>query len=85
VTDTTPLFAALRNSADPEVVAAIEARSQCVLLRLRDGWQGGTMASLYTRAADRHRLALDAMAKLAPNEKRKSIPSPDGKVRAPEP
>jgi hypothetical protein len=25
VTDTTPLFAALRNSADPEVVAAIEA------------------------------------------------------------
>src|ERR1700722_1716166 len=28
------------------------------------GWQGGTMASLYTRAADRRRLALGAMHKL---------------------
>ena len=28
------------------------------------GWQGGTMASLYTRAADRRRLALEAMHKL---------------------
>ena len=32
------------------------------------GWQGGTMASLYTRAADRRRLAIEAMHKLA-NEK----------------
>jgi integrase len=28
------------------------------------GWQGGTMASLYTRAADRRRLAMEAMHKL---------------------
>lgn len=29
------------------------------------GWQGGAMASLYTRAADRRRLAIEAMHKLA--------------------
>ena len=29
------------------------------------GWQGGTMAALYTRAADRRRLAQGAMHKLA--------------------
>jgi integrase len=46
------------------------------------GWHGGTMASLYTRAADRQRLAIEAMGKLAPNEKRKCIPSPNGQVRA---
>ena len=28
------------------------------------GWQGGAMASLYTRAADRRRLAIQAMHKL---------------------
>ena len=41
------------------------------------GWQGGGMAALYTRAADRARLAKGAMAKLArerPSEH--SIPSP---------
>jgi len=32
------------------------------------GWSGGRMASLYTQSADRKRLALDAMSKLA-NEK----------------
>ncbi len=48
------------------------------------GWTGGTMASLYTRAADRKRLAIEAMHKLAAgNEKRRSIPAPKGKVRAP--
>jgi integrase len=47
------------------------------------GWSGGRMASLYTRSADRKRLALEAMAKLE-NEKRKSIPSPLDPVRAPE-
>jgi integrase len=31
------------------------------------GWQGGTMASLYTRAADRRRLAIEAMHKLGPS------------------
>ena len=28
------------------------------------GWSGGTMASLYTRSADRQRLAIEAMHKL---------------------
>jgi hypothetical protein len=36
------------------------------------GWQGGAMASLYTRAADRMRLAAKAMSKLK-NEKLTSI------------
>lgn len=39
------------------------------------GWTGGTMASLYTRTADRRRLATEAMHKL------NSIPAPSGKVR----
>jgi integrase len=46
------------------------------------GWSGGQMASLYTRSADRKRLALESMHMLA-NEKRKSIPSPLDQVRAP--
>jgi integrase len=45
------------------------------------GWTGGTMASLYTRAADRERLAREAMHLLA-NEERTFIPSPKHKVRA---
>jgi integrase len=46
------------------------------------GWTGGgRMASLYTRAADRRRLAMEAMHKLA-NDQRTSIPAPRGKVRA---
>jgi integrase len=45
------------------------------------GWQGGRMAALYTRAADRRRLAMSAMTKL--DGERTSIPSPGGKVRAP--
>jgi integrase len=48
------------------------------------GWQGGAMASLYTRAADRRRLSLEAMHKLgAENDIRTSIPSPSLQVRAP--
>ena len=46
------------------------------------GWQGGGMASLYTRAADRVRLAKGAMSKMAkrtPSEH--SIPSPSHEVR----
>jgi integrase len=39
------------------------------------GWQGGAMASLYTRAADRMRLAAKAMYKLR-NEKLTSIVAP---------
>lgn len=46
------------------------------------GWSGGTMASLYTRKADRRRLAKEAMTKLAPaNDGGTSIPSPDHPVR----
>lgn len=45
------------------------------------GWQGGTMASLYTRSADRERLAKEAMHKLA-NDDRTSIPAPSHPVRA---
>jgi integrase len=46
------------------------------------GWSGGRMASLYTRSADRKRLAQEGMH-LLENEKRKSIPSPSDQVRAP--
>jgi integrase len=44
------------------------------------GWQGGRMAALYTRAADRRRLAMSAITKL--DGERTSIPSPEGEVRA---
>jgi integrase len=44
------------------------------------GWSGGTMASLYTRSADRRRLAMEAMSKLA-NERGKSIAALSGRVR----
>ncbi len=44
-------------------------------------WTGGTMASHYTRSADRQRLAAQAMHKLA-NDDRTSIPSPKHQVRA---
>jgi integrase len=44
------------------------------------GWQGGTMASLYTRAADRRRLALEGMHMLA-NNYRTTIAAPGKKVR----
>lgn len=40
------------------------------------GWSGGAMAALYTRAANRKRLSLGAMDKLA----RVSIPSPSSEV-----
>jgi integrase len=46
------------------------------------GWSGGAMAALYTRAADRRRLALQAMHKLAnTNESGTSIAAPSGPVR----
>ena len=46
------------------------------------GWSGGGMASLYTRNADRRRLARQAMHLLDANVAATSIPAPDGKVRA---
>ena len=45
------------------------------------GWSGGRMASLYTRSADRQRLAKEAMHKLA-NSMATSIPAPLQEVRA---
>jgi integrase len=48
------------------------------------GWVGGAMASLYTRAADRARLAKRAIGKLE-NIPGNSIPAPWGKVRDSEP
>jgi integrase len=46
------------------------------------GWQGGGMAALYTRAADRARLAKGAMSKMARGTTSEhSIPSPNHQVR----
>jgi integrase len=45
------------------------------------GWEGGRMASLYTRAADRVRLAKSAMVKLGRTADEQSIPAPSEKVR----
>jgi integrase len=45
------------------------------------GWSGGTMASLYTRSADRERLALSAISKITGNAERTKRPSPSHKVR----
>lgn len=44
------------------------------------GWEGGQMAALYTKAADRRRLAAEHMDKLSKGGT--SIPAPSGKVRA---
>jgi hypothetical protein len=60
----------------------------CLSFEAIFGWRGGTMASLYTREADRRRLALGAMHKLdgnaaGANDLATSMPSPHSKVRAP--
>jgi integrase len=44
------------------------------------GWTGGRMASLYTRSANRRRLATSS-AHLLVNEERTDFPAPKGKVR----
>jgi integrase len=44
------------------------------------GWSGGRMAALYTKAADRRRLAIEAMNKLG-NDERTSIVAPSHPVR----
>jgi hypothetical protein len=46
-------------------------------------WQVGGMASLYTRAADRARLARGAMFKLAGTAGEQTIPAPSREVRDP--
>jgi hypothetical protein len=49
------------------------------------GWTGTAMASLYTEAADRKRLAMGAITKFViANETATSIPSPKLEVRAAE-
>jgi integrase len=45
------------------------------------GWEGGQMAALYTKAADRKRLAAEHMGKLSKPETGTSIPAPSGEVR----
>jgi integrase len=61
---------------------AAEAAATVAQLNAIFGWKGTTMASLYTEAADRKRLALEAMPKVqGRNETATSIPSPDHKVR----
>jgi integrase len=45
------------------------------------GWQGGGMASLYTRAANRVKLARAAMSKLERTPGEQSNPAPNEKVR----
>lgn len=47
------------------------------------GWSGGRMATLYTRSANRSRLAAGAIGKLdrPETENRTSIPSPSAEVR----
>lgn len=59
---------------------AAEAGATVAQIEAIFGWQGGTMAALYTRKADRKRLAIEAMHKLG-NDKATSIPSPQNKVR----
>jgi hypothetical protein len=48
------------------------------------GWSGGRMATLYTKSANRSRLAAVAIGKLdrAETENRTSIPAPSAEVRA---
>jgi integrase len=64
---------------------AAEAGATVAQLNAIFGWKGTAMASLYTEAADRKRLALEAMAKVQgvseQNEIATSIPSPDPQVR----
>lgn len=45
------------------------------------GWQGGTMASLDTKSADRVRLAKESIGKLARNKSGSPIPAPSRKAR----
>jgi integrase len=46
------------------------------------GWSGGRMAALYTKGADRTRLARQAMVMLKKDESETSIPAPPNPVRA---
>jgi hypothetical protein len=62
---------------------AAEAGATVAELNAVFGWKGTAMASLYTEAADRKRLAGDAMAKVqGKNETATSMPSPRPQVWA---
>jgi len=54
---------------------ATEAQLEAVF-----GWTGGRMASLYTRSANRRRLATSS-AHLLVNEERTDLPAPEREVR----
>jgi hypothetical protein len=69
-----PTGTATRAANNGATVAELEAVS---------GWNGGRMASLYTRAADRARLAKGAMAKLDRTPSEHTISAPAEKVREP--
>lgn len=66
-----------------KIAATTAANNGATVAQLKAifGWTDDTMPSLYTRSADRAKLARDAMHKLE-NEKRTSAPAPGGKVRA---
>ena len=61
---------------------AAENRATVAELEAIFGWKGGKMASLYTESADRRRLAIEAMGKLA-NSERTSMDAPLHKVGPP--
>ena len=69
-----------------KIAATRAANSRATVAELEAifGWSGGRMAALYTRAADRRRLSLEAMHKLSANVTATSIPAPLHQVRAAE-
>ncbi len=56
-----------RHTALRKIAATRAANAGATVAQLEAifGWSGGRMASLYTRAADRRRLAIEGMHKLA--------------------
>lgn len=62
-------------------IRAAEAGATVNELEAIFGWEGGRMASLYTKEASRSRLSKSAMDKLQRTAGEQSIPAPDGKVR----
>jgi integrase len=66
-----------------KIAATTAANNGATVAQLKAlfGWQSSTMAELYTKAADRDRLARDAAHTLE-NTERTSIPAPSVEVRA---
>ena len=70
----------------PKIAATRAAENGATVAQLNAifGWRSTAMASLYTEAAERKRLAREAMSKLvARNETATSIPAPELPVRGP--